>query len=132
MNANLVITEVDYQLNCPTRDNPFFSRRLPALKQPKIFDEFANRRPRSIRQIEHRPSNSSPKPDSRMPQLSGIASPGLMFHLRNCHLVHAAASEIEAVRGRNHPLSDYPPPPRKRPPLKFLRFFAEMQDLILL
>src|SRR5258705_1535695 len=59
MNANLVITEVDYQLNCPTRDNPFFSMRLPAVKQPKMVDEFANRRPRSIRQIEHRPSNSS-------------------------------------------------------------------------
>src|SRR6266567_7276118 len=54
MNADLVVTKVNYQLNCPAWDNPFFSSCLAALKQPKIVDEFANRRPRSIGQIEHK------------------------------------------------------------------------------
>src|SRR5258705_12347326 len=130
MNANLVITEVDYQLNCPTRDNPFFSRRLSAVKQPKMVDEFANRRSRSIRQIEHSPSNSSPKPDSRMPQLFGIVSPSLMFHLRNCHLVHAVASEIEAVVGHSDHVADYAAARGNGPRLKSFRFWIESDDCI--
>src|SRR5438034_9851642 len=57
INADLVVMKVDDQLNCPAWDNPFFSSCLSALKQPKVIDEFANRRPGSIGQIDHKTFN---------------------------------------------------------------------------
>src|SRR2546426_9051883 len=73
MNADLVVTKVDYQLKRPAWDDPFFSSCLSALKQPKIVDEFANRRPRSIRQIEHKTLNQTQRIFTLL--FEGIISP---------------------------------------------------------
>jgi len=53
MNAHLVLTQVDDQLDCPAGEDPFLAGCLGARQKPEVTDEAIKGWPRRMGEVQH-------------------------------------------------------------------------------